>query len=80
MRINNHQLLKMKNAGLTNKKIAKKLGISTKTVQRACKKMGIVIRGNDSDEQFKRDLFLELGESGGKVAERFGVSRQAVLK
>ena len=78
--IDKNQLLKMKKAGLTNKKIAKKLGVSTKTVQRECKKMGLIIRGNDSDEQFKRELFLKLGESGGKVAKRFGVSRQAILK
>ena len=82
MMIDQNQLLKMKNAGLTNRKIAKKLGVSTKTVQRACKKFGIVKRGENNTEleQFMRDLFLELGESGGKVAERFGVSRQAVLK
>lgn len=82
MTITAERLLKMKNAGLTNKKIAKKLGTSTKTIQRACKKFGIVKRGkNDTEiEQFMRDLFLGLGESSGKVAERFGVSRQAVLK
>jgi transposase len=81
-KINNQQLKKMKAENLTNKVIAKRLGISEKTVQRACSDLHIKVRGrfDRTTEEFQRDAYLALGESGGNVAERFGISRQAVLK
>lgn len=77
----NEQVIKMKKERLTNITIANRLNISVKTVQRILKKHSIKIRGKNEPEveKFKRDLYLNF-ESGGKVAERFGISRQAVLK
>lgn len=80
--IDKKMVAKMKREGLSDKIIAKRLSCNERTIRRIKKNEGIensTIIDRDT-ELFKRELLLDLGETGRSVGELYGVSRQAILK
>jgi hypothetical protein len=81
--IDKNRVYEMKKMGFSNREISKRLNCSTRQLSRICKGLVIDKSGlNVKDREVElslRDLYLQY-ESGDKVAERFGISRQAILK
>lgn len=82
--IDKESVIKMAITGFTRVEIAKRLGCSERQVRRILKKHP-VMEGEkglvkDGEVESAMRIFFLKWESGERVGERFGVTRQAVLK